>query len=262
MARTTISISKEALHFAAAHFTIFSATERENLHGHNFQVAADIDAEVGMDGLAFDYNLVKSALQALCDGLDERTLLPGRSPHLAISEDQGYTVAHFNGERIPFLPRDVLTLPVANITVEALADWLGGETAQGPRHRRTGHAQADRQGVVRSRAVGAILFCAGRIGPAASNCRGEPGFHGRRQPRRRSRRTMKYALVTGASAGIGLHTAQRFIDEGYRVINLSRRPCPIDAVDHVPCDLRGPRFSGLGRRTPAPAARGGPNGPF
>ena len=132
MARTTISICKEALHFAAAHFTVFSATERENLHGHNFRVAADIDAGVGRDGLAFDYNLVKSALQALCDGLDERTLLPGRSPHLAIAEEQGYTVAHFNGERIPFLPRDVLTLPVANITVEALADWLGGELLSDP----------------------------------------------------------------------------------------------------------------------------------
>ena len=53
---------------------------------------------------------------------------------------------------------------------------------------------------------------------------------------------MKLTLVTGASAGIGLHTAQRFIDEGYRVINLSRRPCPIDAVDHVPCDLAAPDF--------------------
>ena len=132
MARTTISIAKEALHFAAAHFTIFSATARENLHGHNFQVAADIDADVGEDGLAFDYNLIKRTLQALCDGLDERTLLPGRSPHLAITAEQGYTVAHFNGERIPFLPRDVLTLPVGNITVEALADWLGAELLKDP----------------------------------------------------------------------------------------------------------------------------------
>ncbi|MDE0061382.1 MAG: 6-carboxytetrahydropterin synthase [Gammaproteobacteria bacterium] len=132
MARTTISITKEALHFAAAHFTIFSATERENLHGHNFQVAADIDADVGEDGLAFDYNLIKRTLQTLCDGLDERTLLPGRSPHLAIKEEQGYTVAIFDDERIPFLPRDVLTLPVANITVEALADWLGGELFKDP----------------------------------------------------------------------------------------------------------------------------------
>lgn len=133
MARTTIEISKEALHFAAAHFTVFSATERENLHGHNFQVAVDIDAEVGADGLAFDYNLVKTTLKALCDGLDERTLLPERSPYVSITEDNGYTVAHFNGERIPFLARDVLTLPVSNITVEALAEWLGGELLRDPR---------------------------------------------------------------------------------------------------------------------------------
>ncbi len=132
MALTTIQIRKEALHFAAAHFTIFSATERENLHGHNFRVAAHIDAEVGADGLAFDYNVVKTRLEALCDRLDERTLLPDRSPHLSIADDDGYTVAHFNGERIPFLPRDVLTLPVANITIEALAEWLGSELM---RHR-------------------------------------------------------------------------------------------------------------------------------
>ncbi len=127
MKRTRIEIRKEALHFAAAHFTIFSATERENLHGHNFAVAADIEADVGKDGLAFDYNLVKSGIGALCDKLDERTLLPEHSPHLEIAEEDGYTVAHFNGERIPFLARDVLILPVPNITVEALAHWLGRE---------------------------------------------------------------------------------------------------------------------------------------
>lgn len=48
---------------------------------------------------------------------------------------------------------------------------------------------------------------------------------------------MKRLVITGASAGIGLHTAQRFLDEGYAVANLSRRPCPLDAVDHIPCDL-------------------------
>ncbi len=53
---------------------------------------------------------------------------------------------------------------------------------------------------------------------------------------------MQYALVTGGSAGIGLHTAQRFLDEGYAVINLSRRPCPINAVNHVACDLSDPAF--------------------
>ena len=53
---------------------------------------------------------------------------------------------------------------------------------------------------------------------------------------------MKCAIVTGASAGIGLRTAQRFADEGYAVVNLSRRPCPLDAVDHIPCDLAARDF--------------------
>ena len=119
--RSTLEIAKDYLHFGAAHFTIFSATEREDLHGHNFFVTADMDCIVGPDGLAFDYNVIKQELKALCDRLDEKTLLPEQSPHLRLEQDGGYLVAVFNGERIPFLPRDVLTLPVSNITVEELA---------------------------------------------------------------------------------------------------------------------------------------------
>ena len=123
-ASTTIEISKEYLHFSSAHFTIFSEHERENLHGHNFYVTAAVDAPVGANGLAFDYNLLKNKLKVLCDSLDEKVLLPERSPHLTLSEADGYIVAEFNGERLPFLPRDVLTLPIRNIAVEELAPWF------------------------------------------------------------------------------------------------------------------------------------------
>jgi 3-oxoacyl-[acyl-carrier protein] reductase len=53
---------------------------------------------------------------------------------------------------------------------------------------------------------------------------------------------MKCLLITGASAGIGLHTAQRFVAEGYTVINLSRRRCPLEMVNHINCDLAAPGF--------------------
>lgn len=52
---------------------------------------------------------------------------------------------------------------------------------------------------------------------------------------------MKLAVVTGASAGIGLATARRFAEAGYAVVNLSRRPCPLDAVRHIRCDLSSPQ---------------------
>jgi 6-pyruvoyltetrahydropterin/6-carboxytetrahydropterin synthase len=129
---TTIEISKDYLHFNAAHFTLFSASEREDLHGHTFFVTAAIEAEVGEDGLAFDYNLFKDALKALCDRLDEKTLLPERSPYLHIEERPDYVVARFADEEIPFLRRDVLTLPVRNVTVEELAPWLLGELQSRP----------------------------------------------------------------------------------------------------------------------------------
>ena len=127
MQNTTKEISKEYLHFAAAHFTLFSATERENLHGHNFQVTLDADAPMHDDGLTFDYNILKKAVKQLCDDLDEQVLMPTRSPYLEIDEQDDYTYIVFNGERIPFLQRDLTLLPIRNITVEELAQYLLGK---------------------------------------------------------------------------------------------------------------------------------------
>lgn len=121
---TTIEISKDYLHFNAAHFTVFSASEREDLHGHTFYVTAAVDCPVGDDGLAFDYKVFKAALAGLCAELDEKMLLPEHSPHLTLEPDGDYLIACFGDERIPFLPRDVRTLAVRNITVEELAPWF------------------------------------------------------------------------------------------------------------------------------------------
>ena len=124
MQSTTIEISKEYLHFAAAHFTLFSDTERENLHGHNFQVTLDAEAPIAEDGLTFDYNILKKALKQMCDDLDEQVIMPTQSPHLQIESYDQYTYAVFNGERIPFLERDLTLLPIRNVTVEELAHYL------------------------------------------------------------------------------------------------------------------------------------------
>ncbi|MEM7003328.1 MAG: 6-carboxytetrahydropterin synthase [Pseudomonadota bacterium] len=121
---TTIEISKEYLHFGAAHFTIFDAENREHLHGHNFHVTLDATAPIHADGITFDYNLLKNAVKALCDELDEQVLMPTNSPHLAIEQGEEYIFVIFNGERIPFLERDLTLLPIRNITVEELAGYF------------------------------------------------------------------------------------------------------------------------------------------
>jgi 3-oxoacyl-[acyl-carrier protein] reductase len=53
---------------------------------------------------------------------------------------------------------------------------------------------------------------------------------------------MRAALITGASAGIGASTAARFLDAGFAVTNLSRRPCPVAGVQNLACDLARPGF--------------------
>lgn len=53
---------------------------------------------------------------------------------------------------------------------------------------------------------------------------------------------MKLAVVTGASTGIGFATAARFQQAGYRVANLSRRPCTLPDVADTRCDLSEPGF--------------------
>ena len=52
--------------------------------------------------------------------------------------------------------------------------------------------------------------------------------------------TAKLAIVTGASAGIGLATAEAFLAAGYQLATLSRRPCPLAEALHIPCDLSTP----------------------
>jgi 6-pyruvoyltetrahydropterin/6-carboxytetrahydropterin synthase len=121
---TRIEISKEYLNFSAGHFTIFSATERESLHGHNFQVRCTVDALVGANGMAFDYVMLKRVLKELCDALDERLLLPERSPHLRVAREGGGVTVWFDDQRLTFLDRDVLLLPIRNVTIEELSTLL------------------------------------------------------------------------------------------------------------------------------------------
>ena len=120
----TIGIAKEYLKFSAAHFTVFSATERERVHGHNFAVSAKITAQVDINGMTSNYRLYKDALQQCCQALDEYVLLPGQSPYLDISQDSGQYLAHFNGQTLYFPTEDTLVLPIRNTTVEEFSHYI------------------------------------------------------------------------------------------------------------------------------------------
>jgi 6-pyruvoyltetrahydropterin/6-carboxytetrahydropterin synthase len=110
--------------FSAAHFTIFSATERERLHGHNYQVHTFVTAEMSDEGITYDYSETRKQVLALCRSLNEYVLLPTQSPHLAVSEEGDYYVARYQDDVMYFLKKDTLLLPIQNTTSECLAEWF------------------------------------------------------------------------------------------------------------------------------------------
>jgi 6-pyruvoyltetrahydropterin/6-carboxytetrahydropterin synthase len=121
---STIELFKENMKFSAGHFTIFSSESRENLHGHNYNVYVSYTLLIEDQGLSFDYRLYKEKLRHLCRSLNETILIPEKSPYLKIEEAGDYYYVHFNNEKIIFLKRDMKLLPVSNITVEELSNYL------------------------------------------------------------------------------------------------------------------------------------------
>lgn len=127
---TRIDLAKEDMKFSAAHFTIFSATERERIHGHNFQVSASISARVDNTGLCFSYGDMKKIIRQLCTELDEYMLLPSQSPFLNISQNEQQIHVKFHNEELVFSSKDCRILPISNCTVEEFANYLLTELKQ------------------------------------------------------------------------------------------------------------------------------------
>ena len=120
----SLRLGKQDFKFSAAHFTVFGEGEAEALHGHNYRVEVELSGPE-VDELEFLVPMaaVKRDIRAQCAALDEKVLLPAECPSLELQ--QGDTVtATFGQRRYEFPSSEVVLLPVANVTVEALARLL------------------------------------------------------------------------------------------------------------------------------------------
>jgi 6-pyruvoyltetrahydropterin/6-carboxytetrahydropterin synthase len=120
-----LHLAKEPFKFSCSHFTILAPDRAERLHGHNYQVRVDIEVnDIDPElGFAFDFNAVKPLIRGFCIELDERILLPAKSPFLKITNSAGEVEVRFNGKRYVFPSQDTLPLPLSNITAEELARY-------------------------------------------------------------------------------------------------------------------------------------------
>jgi 6-pyruvoyltetrahydropterin/6-carboxytetrahydropterin synthase len=123
-----VTVTKEDLVFAAAHFITFAGHRCETLHGHNYRTGVIVEG--GIDPASWfvlDFAALKGLMRRLTAELDHRVLLPRDNPKLAIAERDGSVHVAFDGHpRYVFPARDCVILPIPNTTVEMLAQYLAG----------------------------------------------------------------------------------------------------------------------------------------
>lgn len=128
--KKTYEVRVEDIKFDAAHFATYGG-HCEPLHGHSYEVAAEVQGWLGDDALVVNFIGLKAILRELSKELDHKFLLQVESRVLKIeSTETGWKV------RTPadigyVLPKhDVVALPIDNTTAERLAEWFGGRLWQ------------------------------------------------------------------------------------------------------------------------------------
>ncbi len=121
-----VSVSKDYLVFASAHFITFAGHRCEGLHGHNYRAHVTIDGMLDEDSwFVFDFVILKKIMRRLCDEIDHKVLLPLENPKIQIGQEgESVTVAYEGKPRYLFPRSDCSLLPVPNTTVEMLAELL------------------------------------------------------------------------------------------------------------------------------------------
>ena len=119
-----LHLEKDTFKFSCAHFTIFNATSKEPLHGHNYRVSLSI----GLRDEAFvdivNFVDVKAILKRLCDDWDERILIPQASDYVEASERDTSIDVVACGKTYSFPRDETILLDLPNITAECLAKEL------------------------------------------------------------------------------------------------------------------------------------------
>jgi 6-pyruvoyltetrahydropterin/6-carboxytetrahydropterin synthase len=121
-----VSVSKDYLVFASAHFITFAGHRCEGLHGHNYRVRVTIEGRLNEDSwFVFDFVELKRIMRGLCDEIDHLVLLPTRSDRVQVREEGDIVTVAVDGRpRYVFPRRDCALLPIPNTTVEMLAEML------------------------------------------------------------------------------------------------------------------------------------------
>ena len=121
-----VSVSKDYLVFASAHFITFAGHRCEGLHGHNYRAQVTVEGALNTESwFVFDFVELKRLMRRLCDEIDHLVLLPTESTRVTVTEEGETVQVAVDGKpRYVFPRKDCALLPLPNTTVEMIAKLL------------------------------------------------------------------------------------------------------------------------------------------
>src|SRR5258708_21629121 len=84
----SVSVAKDYLVFASAHFITFAGHRCEGLHGHNYRARVTLEGALNEDTwFVFDFVELKRIMRRLCDAIDHKVLLPLEGPRVQVTTE-------------------------------------------------------------------------------------------------------------------------------------------------------------------------------
>jgi 6-pyruvoyltetrahydropterin/6-carboxytetrahydropterin synthase len=120
-----VRISKDDLIFSAAHFITLGEHACEPLHGHNYRVAAEVHGPLDDNHYVIDFSVLRDRLRAIIGELDHAVLLPTGHPAIQVAVGHDEVEVQWEQRRWVFPRSDCRLLPLANMTAELLAQYIG-----------------------------------------------------------------------------------------------------------------------------------------
>jgi 6-pyruvoyltetrahydropterin/6-carboxytetrahydropterin synthase len=118
------SVRVDGIRFASAHFATFRG-RCEPLHGHSYEVEAQVDGSLTEDSWVIDFRELKALLRKASAEIDHKFILQRNSRLLQVEElAAGWRVRTPAGLEYVFPAEDVAALPIENSTAERLAEWF------------------------------------------------------------------------------------------------------------------------------------------
>jgi len=121
MERFRVRVEQPGLMFSAGHFITLGDGQCEALHGHDYQVAVEVEGPLTEQKYVVDFLLLSEIVRKVIADWDHHVLLPLNHPQIQVVPDSREVQITFQDRRWVLPRSDCRLLPIPNTTSELLA---------------------------------------------------------------------------------------------------------------------------------------------